>query len=102
MYISEYIGSIHMHTPIHMQSKREDYHVHLHIHCVHIVCMCGHHWCVPMCEAHTTQHVHSSNVSVHTMETLVRVCVSISSVVGARVLAVWRGRARVYAQSVDW
>ena len=35
--------------------------------------------CVPMCEAHTTHQLHSSNVSVHgvhTMETLARVCVA--------------------------
>ena len=44
--------------------------------------------CVPMYEAHTTHQLHSSNVSVHgvhTMETLVRVCVSTSRATTASV-----------------
>ena len=44
--------------------------------------------CMPMCEAHTIHQLHSSNVSVHgvhTMETLVRVCVSTSRATTASV-----------------
>ena len=44
--------------------------------------------CVPMCEAHTPLQLHSTNVSVHgvhTMETLVRVCVSTSRATTASV-----------------
>ena len=53
---------------------------------------------VPMCEAHTTHRLHSSKVSVHgvhTMETLVRVCVSTSRATTASVhtVCVWCGRA---------
>ena len=55
--------------------------------------------CVPMCEeAHTTHQLHSSNVrvhGVHTMETLVRVCVSTSrATTASATLCVWCGRAR--------